>query len=39
VAPGRPSGRHDGALSDVGQTVVEHLTGAPDPQLPGRSFL
>lgn len=39
VAPGRPSARHDGALSDVGQSVVEHLTGAPDSRLPGRSFL
>jgi phosphopentomutase len=39
VAPGRPSHRHDGALSDVGFTVVQFLTGAPDAQLPGRSFL
>jgi phosphopentomutase len=39
VAPGRPSARHDGALSDVGFTVVQFLTGAPDAQLPGRSFL
>jgi phosphopentomutase len=39
VAPGRPSRRHDGALSDVGFTVVEFLTGEPDPDLPGRSFL
>jgi phosphopentomutase len=39
VAPGRPSARHDGALSDVGFTVVQFLTGAPDRQLPGRSFL
>jgi phosphopentomutase len=39
VAPGRPSARHDGTLSDVGFTVVQFLTGAPDAQLPGRSFL
>lgn len=39
VAPGRPSARHDGALSDVGFTVVQFLTGAPDRQLPGRAFL
>ena len=38
VAPGRPSHRHDGALSDIGQTVFQHLTGAPDPHLPGRGF-
>jgi phosphopentomutase len=38
-APGRRSHRHDGALSDVGFTVVQFLTGAPDAQLPGRSFL
>jgi phosphopentomutase len=39
VAPGRPGGRHDGALSDVGFTVVQFLTGEPDAGLPGRSFL
>ncbi len=39
TAPQRASGRHDGALCDVGQTVVQHLTGAPDPALPGESFL
>jgi phosphopentomutase len=39
VAPGRPGARHDGALADVGFTVVQFLTGAPDAQLPGRSFL
>jgi len=39
VAPGRPSARHDGAMSDVGFTVVQFLTGAPDPSLPGRAFL
>jgi len=39
VAPGRPSARYDGAMCDVGFTVVQFLTGAPDPDLPGRSFL
>jgi phosphopentomutase len=39
VAPGRPSARHDGAMSDVAQSVLQHLTGAADPRLPGRSFL
>jgi hypothetical protein len=39
VAPGRPSARHDGAMSDVGFTVVQFLTGAADPALPGRPFL
>lgn len=39
VAPGRPGHRHDGALADVGQTVVAHLTGAPADELPGRSVL
>jgi phosphopentomutase len=39
VAPGRPGTRHDGAMSDVGFTVVKYLTGTPDPRLPGRSFV
>ncbi len=39
TSPARVRGRHDGALADVGATVVEHLTGAPAAQLPGRSFL
>lgn len=39
TAPERASGRHDGALADVGATVVRHLTGRDDPALPGRSFL
>jgi phosphopentomutase len=35
----RPTGRHDGAMADVGATVVQALTGRPADELPGRSFL
>ncbi|MGH2873241.1 MAG: phosphopentomutase [Solirubrobacteraceae bacterium] len=31
--------RHDGALSDVGASVLEWLTGEREPSLPGSSFL
>ncbi len=31
--------RHDGALADVGASVLRWLTGADAPGLPGRSFL
>jgi phosphopentomutase len=37
--PGRPGHRHDGVLADVGQTVVQALTGEPADELPGRSVL
>jgi phosphopentomutase len=37
--PNRPGHRHDGALADVGQTVVQALTGKPADELPGRSVL
>jgi phosphopentomutase len=33
------SGRHDGALADVGASALEWLTGRDTPELPGRSFL
>jgi phosphopentomutase len=41
----RPAGspprgrRHDGPLADVGASVLDWLTGARAPALPGRSFL
>ena len=31
--------RHDGALSDVGASALEWLTGATEPTLPGSSFI
>ncbi|MGA9857373.1 MAG: phosphopentomutase [Solirubrobacteraceae bacterium] len=36
---GAPSRRHDGVLADVGASVLEWMTGAAAPELPGRSFL
>jgi phosphopentomutase len=36
---GHGSRRHDGALADVGASVLAWLTGAPALELPGRSFL
>ena len=37
--PGHGGRRHDGALADVGASVVAWLTGRPDDALPGRSFV
>lgn len=31
--------RHDGTFADVGASVLDWLTGAEAPELPGRSFL
>jgi phosphopentomutase len=31
--------RHDGAMADVGATVLRWLTGRDAPELPGRSFV
>jgi len=31
--------RHDGAMADVGASVLRWLTGGQAPELPGRSFL
>jgi phosphopentomutase len=31
--------RHDGAMADVGASVLSWLTGRDEPRLPGRSFL
>lgn len=39
TAPERATGRHDGALADVGATVHRWLTGADAPGLPGRALL
>ena len=36
---GHGSRRHDGALSDVGASALEWLTGETEPGLPGASFL
>ena len=36
---GHRSRRHDGALSDVGASALEWLTGETEPALPGTSFL
>ena len=36
---GHGSRRHDGALSDVGASALEWLTGETDAELPGTSFL
>ncbi len=33
------TGRHDGALADVGASVLRWLTGTAEPGLPGRSFV
>ncbi len=37
----RPRGgfRHDGAMADVGASVLRWLTGQVAPELPGRTFL
>lgn len=37
--PGAGGRRHDGALADVGASVLAWLTGEDAPELPGRSFL
>ncbi|HEY8582586.1 MAG TPA: phosphopentomutase [Capillimicrobium sp.] len=39
TADDRARGRHDGALADVGATVLRHLTGEDEPGLPGEPFL
>jgi phosphopentomutase len=39
VWPDHRSRRHDGALADVGASVLAWLTGAEEPALPGASFL
>ena len=39
VAGGRTGARYDGALADVGASVLAHLGGEPAGALPGRSFL
>jgi phosphopentomutase len=40
LAVGAGAGRrHDGALADVGASVLDWLAGRRDAQLPGRSFL
>ncbi|HWV87098.1 MAG TPA: phosphopentomutase [Capillimicrobium sp.] len=39
TAPERLRGRWDGALADVGASVVRHLTGRDAPELPGRAFV
>ena len=36
---GHEGRRHDGALSDVGASALEWLTGETDPELPGSSFV
>ena len=36
---GVPGGRHDGALADVGATVLRWLTGRDAPALPGSAFV
>lgn len=39
VFQGHGSRRHDGALADVGASVLRWLTGQPAPGLPGQSFV
>jgi len=41
MAARRPRGgsRHDGAMADVGASVLRWLTGEDSPALPGRAFL
>lgn len=41
MAARRPRGgfRHDGAMADVGASVLRWLTGEDSPELPGRAFL
>jgi len=39
VFAGHGGRRHDGAMADVGQSVLTWLTGEGDPVLPGRSFV
>ncbi len=36
---GRGGRRHDGAMADVGASVLEHLTGRTAQELPGACFL
>ena len=35
---GNDGSRHDGPLSDVGASVLRHLTGRDAPDLPGEPF-
>jgi phosphopentomutase len=39
VVPGAAGVRHDGALADVGASVLRWLTGREAPELPGLPFL
>jgi phosphopentomutase len=39
VFPGHGGRRHDGALSDVGASVLRWLAGRDAPELPGRPFV
>ncbi len=39
IFPGHGGRRHDGALADVGASVVRWLTGRDAPDLPGTSFV
>jgi phosphopentomutase len=39
IFPGHGGRRHDGPLSDVGATVLDWLSGARAPELPGQSFI
>ncbi len=36
---GHAGRRHDGAISDVGASALDWLTGANEPELPGSSFI
>jgi phosphopentomutase len=39
IFPGHGGARHDGALADVGASVLRWLTGSEAPDLPGDPFL
>jgi phosphopentomutase len=39
VFEGHGGRRHDGPMSDVGASVLKHLTGREAPALPGTPFL